>query len=74
MNISTSKPRYACVLVGFHFYNDNPNNIVAVIKRLDHHVKLDAPNAKITVTSLIIRIDAQQKLIETLNSVYCYGG
>lgn len=72
MNISMSKPRYACTLL--HWDSRDIHNLRAIIIRLDNHSVLGSPNGKATLTSRVLRIDTQEKLIETLNSVYCYGG
>lgn len=74
--ISLSKPRYSCELVGWYQPNviGYPDHIRAVIIRKDNHAKLGPPNGKATITSLVLRIDVPHQLIETLNSVYSYGG
>lgn len=66
------KPRIRCELLGLDHYGDQ--RYCAYVRRYEHHPKLGEPPLSATRTSLILRIDFEKKEIETLNTIYCYGG
>lgn len=66
------KREYKCKL--FYFRDMGKNTFVAVIRRLEPHVKLGMPVRGTTVTSRILNINFVKKEFETENSFYNYGG
>lgn len=44
----------------------------AYVLRTSEHPKLGQPNSRITQTSKVLRVDTENCIIETLNTLYLY--
>jgi len=73
------KPTILCSLLFFEGLASHgaeyKNRYRAHVQRTSEHPLLGKDKkGSVTVTSLIVRIDFEHKMIETLNSVYDYSG